>query len=359
MKKESSKKHNITKELLEDLYINKRLSVKECAKVLGLPTHGGISWRLKKYRIKARPSKFQRGNKLGVSRFKPGKENPAWKGGKTHKLICIDCKQEFYVFPSEKDNFIRCEKCRNKIRKANDLTGKKFGLLTVIKVSGRVKWEGGSRRLWLCKCECGKEHVVRANDLKGGKIRSCGCEQGLKGEKNPKWLGGGLCGFDTYADKLSFAEEIRRSPNDERVLEVKCAYCGRWFSPSVLQVSQRIRVLFGQKGHTGEGRFYCSNNCKAACPTFRKIKYPRGHQMATSREVQPELRQMRLACDEYSCQRCGKTIDEAQLHCHHIEGTVQNPIESADLDNTITLCKKCHKWAHTEEGCRYFELRCE
>jgi hypothetical protein len=55
----------------------------------------------------------------------------------------------------------------------------------------------------------------------------------------------------------------------------------------------------------------------------------------------------------------GKTIDDAQLHCHHIEGVEKNPIESADLDNTITLCKKCHKWAHTQEGCRYFELRCE
>ena len=82
-------------------------------------------------------------------------------------------------------------------------------------------------------------------------------------------------------------------------------------------------------------------------------------QPVTSREVQPELRQMRLEKDDYTCQKCHRTIDEAELHCHHITGVEQNPIESADLDNCITLCKKCHKWAHTQKGCRYFELMCK
>jgi len=239
------------------------------------------------------------------------------------------------------------------------LNGRKFGLLTVIKDAGRVKWEGGSRRLWLCKCDCGKEHTVRANNLKEGKTKSCGCEQGLTGEKNPKWIGGkSTISFDTYADQIQFAEEVRRSPDNNAILEVRCTYCGRWFRPSLSQASQRIRVLYGQKGNTGECRLYCSQNCKTSCPTYRKKYWPEGYKPATSREVQPQLRQMRLEIDDYTCQKCEKTIDEAELHCHHYTGTVQNPIESADVDNTITLCKQCHKWVHTQEGCRYFELRC-
>ena len=55
-----------------------------------------------------------------------------------------------------------------------DLTGKKFGRLTVIEKAGKSKSGGVT---WLCKCDCGNETVVRADHLKGGKIASCGCLQ--------------------------------------------------------------------------------------------------------------------------------------------------------------------------------------
>ena len=340
----------ITKELLEELYISQELSVRECAKKLGLPSHGAISWGLKKFGIKARPARFQKGNTF--NKIKKGKESPFYKGGKIEQK-CKECGKSFKIFPSQKSAFTRCDECK---KKRFDLTGKKFDLLEVIKQHSYAK---GGHIIWLCKCECGNTKTIRSADLKSGRTKSCGCEQGQKGEKNINWLGGGFCGYDTYADRLSFAEEIRKSPNDEKVLQVKCAYCGRWLSPSVSQVSQRIRVLFGQKGHVGECRFYCSDNCKKACPVYRKILWPEGYKPATSREVQPELRQMRLALDNYECQRCGISIEQAELHCHHYTGTVQNPIESADLDNTVTVCKNCHKWVHTQEGCKYFQMRCD
>lgn len=53
-----------------------------------------------------------------------------------------------------------------------DLTGQKFGRLTVIKRDFSKK-----RTAWLCKCECGKEKVVISNDLRSGKTKSCGCLQ--------------------------------------------------------------------------------------------------------------------------------------------------------------------------------------
>jgi len=67
---------------------------------------------------------------------------------------------------------------------------------------------------------------------------------------------------------------------------------------------------------------------------------------------------MRFAIDDYQCQRCEATQKDSQLHCHHITGVVQNPIESADIDNTITLCKDCHRFVHSQPGCKYHELRC-
>jgi 5-methylcytosine-specific restriction endonuclease McrA len=75
--------------------------------------------------------------------------------------------------------------------------------------------------------------------------------------------------------------------------------------------------------------------------------------------VDPELRKMVLARDEYQCVKCGKSKFETELHCHHITGKVVNPIESLDMDNCVTFCKKCHLLAHKEKGCRYVDLQCK
>jgi len=52
-----------------------------------------------------------------------------------------------------------------------DLTGQVFSRLTVI---GRAGHRGRSAA-WSCVCECGKESVVSSDNLRRGKIRSCGC----------------------------------------------------------------------------------------------------------------------------------------------------------------------------------------
>lgn len=55
-------------------------------------------------------------------------------------------------------------------RKAQDLTGKKFTRLLVLRIA---KIENGVV-FWLCRCDCGKERVVRANSLRRD-TKSCGC----------------------------------------------------------------------------------------------------------------------------------------------------------------------------------------
>ena len=56
----------------------------------------------------------------------------------------------------------------------NDLTGQKFGRLTVIE---RVENAKDGQACWLCKCECGNTKRVKARDLRRGNTRSCGCLQ--------------------------------------------------------------------------------------------------------------------------------------------------------------------------------------
>lgn len=57
-----------------------------------------------------------------------------------------------------------------------DITGKKFGKLTVLKRSDKTF---GAHILWDCVCECGGLKTTRAGDLKNGKTLSCGCNKTL------------------------------------------------------------------------------------------------------------------------------------------------------------------------------------
>jgi hypothetical protein len=57
-----------------------------------------------------------------------------------------------------------------------DLTGQRFGRLTVIKDSGERDKNSGIR--WLCKCDCGREILTKGYSLKCGDTNSCGCLKG-------------------------------------------------------------------------------------------------------------------------------------------------------------------------------------
>lgn len=52
-----------------------------------------------------------------------------------------------------------------------DLSGEKFGKLTVIKRAPNRN----NRTMWLCECECGNKTVVGGAMLKSGNTKSCGC----------------------------------------------------------------------------------------------------------------------------------------------------------------------------------------
>ena len=55
----------------------------------------------------------------------------------------------------------------------NDLTGQKYGMLTVIEEVKDVRKNGSI--VWRCVCECGNETIVSSNALRGGNTISCGC----------------------------------------------------------------------------------------------------------------------------------------------------------------------------------------
>jgi hypothetical protein len=56
-----------------------------------------------------------------------------------------------------------------------DITGMRFGRLTVTRrAEDRVKY-GRRMCMWECKCDCGNTKIAYIGDLSKGNIKSCGC----------------------------------------------------------------------------------------------------------------------------------------------------------------------------------------
>lgn len=53
-----------------------------------------------------------------------------------------------------------------------DLTGRVYGRLTVLRFAGK---KANGNPLWLCRCECGTERTIIGSSLRSGRQQSCGC----------------------------------------------------------------------------------------------------------------------------------------------------------------------------------------
>lgn len=65
-------------------------------------------------------------------------------------------------------------------RKKLDLTGQKYGHLTILEPAENI----GGRTAWRCLCDCGQEVVVKTCHLRNGHTKSCGCQNGLGGPRS-------------------------------------------------------------------------------------------------------------------------------------------------------------------------------
>ncbi len=275
---------------------------------------------------------------------------------------CKNCGEPFL---SQKSEGIFCDNfCKNSGKfnywydKHGPMYNKKHSRKSKKKMSEASKGDKNSMY--------GKKHSMES--IEKIRIANMGNDYGKVnyGKNNPNWKGGyrinNIPFYDTYAHQIDFCEDIRRNKEDQNVLEVKCAYCGKWYIPTMNNVCNRINALNGKLSNGVENRLYCSDKCKRECPIYKKQKYSAEESQTKqySREVQPELRQMCFERDKFTCQKCGKTQAELDvgLQCHHVEGIRWEPLESADLDKVITFCKNCHIEVHKQPDCGYHDLRC-
>lgn len=93
-----------------------------------------------------------------------------------------------------------------------DLSGKKFGRLTVIEKYGKIDGKIAYR----CICECGKEKIAIGTYLTSGRTKSCGCLD-MESRKSPKGL---LMAYQ----KQEFIESIAECFQDVALITITVAY---------------------------------------------------------------------------------------------------------------------------------------
>lgn len=75
-----------------------------------------------------------------------------------------------------------CQKKESAQARVVDLTGQRFGKLVVNRKTNNP-YPGNRHTYWLCDCDCGRSDIlVDGENLKSGKILSCGCLGNSKGE---------------------------------------------------------------------------------------------------------------------------------------------------------------------------------
>ena len=228
-----------------------------------------------------------------------------------YKCIC-DCGNIYYATLSGlvSEHNKSCGKCKLAYTNRNskgveNLTGKKFGRLTVLELYGRDKY---GRARWLCECECGKKTICNAGNLKTGTTKSCGCIKKLK----------------TRRKDLS----------------------GKKFGK--LTVQNYYGTL------NGKALWHCICDCgnEINLSSF-DLTYERVHSCGcnNSLSTQERLKKMQWGNDNKiifgECAKCGS---KEKLNSHHIFPRNVFPNLKYNYANGITLCDKCHKFFHHNYG---------
>lgn len=193
-----------------------------------------------------------------------------------------------------------------------DLSGKRFGMLTVLKeFTDEHPWPCVA---WLCRCDCGKDKVVASKYLRNGRTNSCGC---LRDTTQVNDIIGQVFGLLTVIERCGTTRDRQR-----RATWLCRCECGE------------TKVCEGTK--LRRGRYY-SCGCK-------RRRRDTGQLGARGIEYKDESHFARVAKEFYGdhCELCGWC--ECTCDVHHRKPLARGGRNT--IENAIVLCPNCHRIAH-------------
>lgn len=143
--------------------------------------------------------------------------------------------------------------------------GQRFGKLTVLRKSDIKK---NNNYAYLCKCDCGKEHLVKKGELVRGRTVSCGClriERAGNINRLPKGessINGLLTRYTIRARRASLDFSISREQFKKLIVD-SCYYCGELPGPHVFlgMAYNGIDRVDNNKGYDVSNLVTCCADC--------------------------------------------------------------------------------------------------
>ena len=172
--------------------------------------------------------------------------------------------------------------------------------------------------------------------------------------------------YNIFVQQINFVETVRRDPNNQELIQVKCKLCKEWFNPTNRQLRTRINAINGKISIGSENHLYCSQECKDSCPLYktRVSELITQQRLKNNNLTQEDFERIQSEVKTYflkiknpnRCELCGEELDEKDLILHHIIPVSINHIFEADIDNVIFVCKHCHNKTHQIDGCKTGQL---
>lgn len=160
-------------------------------------------------------------------------------------------------------------------RAIKDLSGQKFGRLTVMKFSHMAAGRGS---FWLCACDCGKQSVSSRNSLLRGSIKSCGClniEMTIATHVLPNGQG---CFNRTYNGYKQAAKSKGRDFELTReefksLIDDDCHYCGCAPFNTMRSRTHGDDYKYNGIDRKDNSLGYIVSNCVTACAICNQAKH--------------------------------------------------------------------------------------
>jgi hypothetical protein len=163
--------------------------------------------------------------------------------------------------------------------KMQDLVGKKFNSLTVVKLLGSVQYGKSKKRTWECLCDCGNTTKITTGALVRGAIKTCGCSFKISSVQNSlksrhklaKKESGSNSIYAQYRNNAKTRNyEFLLTKEEFRILiSSNCFYCG--IEPLNLYDVRYYNLLYNgidridnTKGYTTENSVACCKMCNVS-----------------------------------------------------------------------------------------------
>lgn len=283
------------------------------------------------------------------------------------KLICKQCKREFYVYPSRKDRKFCSRKCYDKWQSEN-LRGEKS-----------PSWKG---KIKLICQQCGKEYYVYSQRKDTSHFCSFKCKgewmvENLKGENNTNYRGGNIisicleCGKEYYItpsikDTSHFCSYECRS---KWMTENKSGENSPLYKGYIVLTCEQCGEEYYVHPYREEQSRFCSKKCKGKYQqqdlefakrisvTYQGISYNEWEDFAINSpycsKFNDKFKEQIRNLYNRKCFLCGKTEEDngRKLDVHHVN--YNKNCLCGLVCEFVPLCQCCHGKTQTKR--KYWE----